>query len=359
MFNEYYRGKRVLVTGHTGFKGSWLSRWLLQLGAQVIGYSLDPIQEPSHFELLGLADEMIDIRGDIRDLDHFEKVVNEHKPQVIFHLAAQPIVSIGYDDPKLTFETNMNGMLTVLEAGRKAEFIETMVLITSDKAYRNVEWEWGYRENDELGGYDPYSASKGAAELVFRSYAKSYYMSEKLANIATTRAGNVIGGGDWSLDRIVPDCVAAWAKGEAVTIRSPKATRPWQHVLEPLGGYLALGAALGVSDELNGESFNFGPMASVIQSVEELLKQFAVYWPSAKWNQVPSDHAEANLLKLCCDKALQRLKWQAVLDFDKTVEMTANWYRHYYEGQNAAELSDQQIAAYVDFARECGATWAK
>ena len=245
MFGNYYQGKNVFVTGHTGFKGSWLSAWLLKLGANVTGYALPPLYDESHFELLGLAKKVRHIEGDVRDRDHLTRAMTEAKPDIVFHLAAQALVREAYRDPHATFETNVMGGVNVCEAVGKAESVRTLVYITSDKCYRNVDWEWGYRETDILGGRDPYSASKGCAELVFAAYWTSFLSKAKRVNAASTRAGNVIGGGDWAKDRLIPDCVRALRKKETIEIHHPESTRPWQHVLEPLGGYLHLGRQLG------------------------------------------------------------------------------------------------------------------
>jgi len=346
-----YKNKNVVVTGHTGFKGSWLVAWLKQMGASVTGIALDPPSIPSHYDASKLADGIQDYRIDIRNEGAIEQVILEAKPDFLFHLAAQPIVGASYDDPIETWGTNVMGTINVLEALRKIQHDCSAVIITSDKCYNNVEWEWGYRENDALGGPDPYSASKGAAELAIRSYVKSYFSGEdNSVRIASARAGNVIGGGDWAANRIVPDCVKSWSKNEIVELRNPHSTRPWQHVLEPLGGYLQLGALLSQNHHLHGEAFNFGPQAQQNQSVLELVKQMSKSWSEVRWAECESKSSqfyESGLLKLNCDKALHFLNWHAVLDFEETVALTANWYRSFYEVPSSIrEVTNKQINDY-------------
>ncbi len=329
VFHGAYQGRKVFVTGHTGFKGSWLAAWLLELGAEVTGYSLYVPSEPSHFEALGLKGRVKSLEGDILNSTQLAAAVKESGAEIFFHLAAQPIVSESFAKPKLTFETNAIGTLNVMEAARSTSALKALVMITSDKCYENVEWEYGFRENDRLGGKDPYSASKACAEVIVSSYWRSFFEGHAgMARVATARAGNVIGGGDWAKDRIVPDCVRAWAKNGSAVLRNPRSTRPWQHVLEPLSGYLALGAGL-YRDQvgLSGEAFNFGPGADVTQSVEVLVQDMAKIWLGRQWtkNEPVASMKEASLLKLCCDKALARLKWLPTLTFDETVEYTANW----------------------------------
>lgn len=362
MFGGVYAGRRVLITGHTGFKGSWLSQWLLRLGAEVAGYSLYLPSQPANYQVLGLGERMDDNTGDIRDMAQLEKIIGEFQPEIVFHLAAQAIVRASYDDPKATFDTNIGGTVNVLECIRNAPSVQAAVFITSDKCYENVEWEYGYREVDRLGGKDPYSASKACAEIAISAYMRSFF-SHSGKKVASTRAGNVIGGGDWAKDRIVADCARSWAENRVLTVRNPRATRPWQHVLEPLGGYLWLGAKL-MRDEhgVTNESFNFGPRAEVNQPVSVLIDEMAKTWPRAGWISEADDSnkAEAGLLKLSCDKALHRLGWQAVLSFEETVRMTAEWYRAYYEGnQDMRQFTETQIDAYERLAGERGGTWAK
>jgi CDP-glucose 4,6-dehydratase len=363
LFGGSYNKKRVLVTGHTGFKGSWLCLWLKMLGADVAGFSFYLPSEPCNFEAIKLKDSMRHYEGDVRDHDHIKEVFEDFKPQIVFHLAAQSLVRKSYDDPKTTFDTNLGGTVNVLECIRKSESVKAAVMITSDKCYYNKEWEWGYRESDELGGDDPYSASKGCAEIAVKSYISSYFKSENSPKIATTRAGNVIGGGDWAKDRIVPDCVRAWSAKQEPVIRNPYATRPWQHVLEPLSGYLWLGAnLLNGNPKTSGEAFNFGPEDRVIQPVGELVEVFLKYWKGGSWKHVPlqGEKKEASLLKLCCDKALQRLQWHALLNFEDTVKLTAEWYRNYYSGKvDIHEFTCAQIDVYIAKALDLNMSWTK
>ena len=368
MFADCYKGKRVFLTGHTGFKGSWLSAWLTSLGATVCGFADTVPTEPSHFKAMGLDGHMRDLRGDIRDRDAVVRAMSEFRPDVVFHLAAQALVRKSYEVPAATFEANVMGTLNVLEAMRVCPSVQAGVFITSDKCYRNDEWVWGYRETDHLGGSDPYSASKGCAEIVAHSYFDSFFQSGPAC--ATTRAGNVIGGGDWALDRIVPDCARAWAAGQAVQIRSPWATRPWQLVLEPLSGYLWLGAHLmGAQSSpfpVRGEAYNFGPAADVDNTVAEVVEALAAYWPGFRSEMDKSGHAgmkECTLLKLCCDKALAHLHWKATLTFAETIRYTAEWYREFYTGNGSPAailaLTLSQIADYTATARERGHAWAR
>ncbi|MGC6367723.1 MAG: CDP-glucose 4,6-dehydratase [Candidatus Marinamargulisbacteria bacterium] len=347
--NNTYNKKKVLVTGHTGFKGSWLCQWLLSMGANVTGISKDVPTSPSLFDALSLSKNINDIRGNIKDLHFLSKAINEVKPDVIFHLAAQPIVKEGIQNPVETFLSNSIGTMNLLESIRLGHRPNAVVLITSDKAYRNNEWDWGYRESDELGGDDPYSASKGCAELIIRSYINSYFNNGDQTRFASARAGNVIGGGDWSEARIVPDAIKAWTSGEVVTIRSPKATRPWQHVLEPLGGYLNLGQKLLDSSNHHGESFNFGPKANVNKTVEQLLTEMAKHWSQVNWEIKKNEltQNEHGLLKLCCDKALTKLNWEPTLNFEETVDFTVNWYKTFYDkSKDISQFTLDQIEQY-------------
>jgi len=365
MFADVYSNKRVLITGNTGFKGSWLTVWLLSMGADVAGYSVNVPSKPSNFEVLGLKNRIKHYIGDVRDRKKLEATINDFKPEIIFHLAAQAQVRKSYADPVTTFETNAIGTMNVLECLRTNPFIRAGIIITSDKCYRNVEWVWGYRENDVLGGEDPYSGSKGCAELIFHSYVSSFFKgNDKLAFIASARAGNVIGGGDWAEDRIVPDCIRSWSEGKTVAIRNPNATRPWQHVLEPLSGYLWLGSNLYKNNQkVKNMSYNFGPASDVNQSVERLIGDMSRYWSNACWavdsNRV-SNMPESNLLKLCCDKALADLSWQAVLPFKETVKFTSQWYQKYYNGDvNMLQFTFDQIKEYCTYAEKKNLMWVK
>jgi CDP-glucose 4,6-dehydratase len=358
-----FTGKTVLITGHTGFKGSWLAAWLHHLGADVVGASLDLPSQPCHFAAAHLADVISDHRIDIRDNAALETLICRAAPDFLFHLAAQPLVRPSYVDPIATYQTNVMGTLHVLEALRQLDKGCVAVLITSDKCYDNVEWVWGYRETDTLGGPDPYSASKGAAELVIRSHVKSFFpTSTSKVRIGVARAGNVIGGGDWAADRIVPDCVRAWSNDEPVQLRNAAATRPWQHVLEPLSGYLTLAIGLHSKPELHGEPFNFGPAANRNHTVLELVQEMSRHWERVRWQQSPSNGKpyEAALLKLNCDKALQLLQWHAVLDFEDTVRLTADWYRSYYvEPDSIASVTRRQLSEYETQAVKQGLLWAR
>ena len=362
MFNDAYKEKKVFITGHTGFKGSWLSAWLLKLGAEVYGFSIDIPTSPSNFEVLDLKNRIEHVQGDVRNRDQVLYTMQAFQPDIVFHLAAQSLVYKSYDDPATTFETNVLGTLNVLECIRQCPSVEAGVIITSDKCYRNLEWTWGYRENDVLGGEDPYSASKGCAELIIYSYINSFFREGP--GVASTRAGNVIGGGDWAEHRIVPDAVRSWSRGEAVVIRNPGATRPWQHVLEPLSGYLWLGVKLLEKEAKTvGQSFNFGPGASANQTVEQLVSRMAKHWPGADWKVDQPDvnnQKESTLLKLCCDKALNLLNWKAILSLEETTAMTIDWYRTYYrQGKDHIHsLPNRQIDEYSSKASAEGLPWA-
>lgn len=364
MFENIYKNKKVLVTGHTGFKGTWLTAWLLNLGADVAGYSIGIPTQPSHFEELHLDEKIKHYIGDIRDYNRFNEVCNEFKPEFIFHLAAQPLVRESYSNPKETFEVNMLGTLNVLEVIRHMkDVVKVGVIITSDKAYDNVEWVYGYREDDKLGGEDPYSGSKGAAELVTKSYMHSFFKTG-FPNIATTRAGNVIGGGDWAKDRIVPDIVRSWSENKAVEIRSPYSTRPWQHVLEPLSGYLCLGAELYKEASAHRNSaFNFGPDSKVNKNVGELIDEMKRLWDNSPgWiNKFVDDgKPEANLLKLSCDRANILLKWYPVMGFEETLDFTMSWYVNYYQHKSSIfEFTNSQINLYTQKAKERNILWAQ
>lgn len=351
-----FNNATILITGHTGFKGSWLSIWLRQLGARVVGISLDVPTQPSHFVAAGLDQTMEDYRLDIRDGVALSALIKDIQPDFVFHLAAQSLVRRSYTDPVLTWQTNVLGTVNVLEALRGLKKPCVAVMITSDKCYENVEWLWGYRETDSLGGPDPYSASKGAAELAIRSYVQSYFPKSGSVRIGVGRAGNVIGGGDWAADRIVPDCVRAWSGGETVMLRNPNATRPWQHVLEPLSGYLELAMALHRNSKLHGEPFNFGPDMKKNYSVGELVLAMTSHWDQVRVEHALHEHQapyESFMLHLNCDKALHHLKWHAILDFETTVQMTTEWYRNFYANPKDILLfSQNQIQAYTDIANK-------
>lgn len=386
-FGDFYRGRRVWITGHTGFKGSWLSAWLVEMGALVTGYSLQPPSRPALFDELDLKKRVKDIRSDIRKADKVASEMAKANPEIVFHLAAQPIVRASYDDPLSTYATNVMGTVHVLDALGRQSGVRAAVIITSDKCYENVEQEAGYREDDRLGGKDPYSASKAGAEMAFSSYARSFFSVSGPA-VASARAGNVIGGGDWAKDRIVPDCIRAWQRHQAPSVRNPSSTRPWQHVLEPLSGYLALAASLACVEKhsllsavrgrvrtgrnartqnrmtkelLRGQSFNFGPRENVNETVGKLIRGLRSHWPGAKEPKIEKTYAkpEAGLLRLDCSKAKEWLGWQATLDFDETVAFTANWYREFCgRKEKAWDLTIDQIKKYMSLARMRRLPWA-
>jgi CDP-glucose 4,6-dehydratase len=363
-FNNLFVDKKVLVTGHTGFKGAWLTSWLLKLGAKIYGISKDIPTNPSMFEELGLAQKITHYTEDLRNLDEIKKIIIDVEPDFVFHLAAQPIVSMSYTDPIETITSNVIGTANILEALRHANQPCIAIIITSDKCYDNVEWVWGYKETDAVGGKDIYSGSKGAAELIFKSYYHSFFnKSTSNVRIASARAGNVIGGADWALDRIVPDCMRAWSEGKVVEIRSPNATRPWQHVLEPLSGYLNLAQELYARPELNGQSFNFGPNPEYNHTVKQILEDLSKCW---KYNDPASAYRitdnikfnEAGLLKLNCDKALFYLKWKAALDYDQLLNFTGDWYYTYYKGnEDMFAYTTRQIEEYENKANKQGIKW--
>ncbi len=365
LFNNVYKGKTVLVTGHSGFKGSWLSLWLNQLGAKVVGISIDIPTDPSNLKVSGIENLIDSHFIDIRDFELLSKVFNLVKPDFVFHLAAQALVKKSHIDPLSTYTTNAIGTSNILECIRLMDEKVTSVMITSDKAYDNVEWSWGYRENDSLGGKDPYSASKGMAELAIKAYFHSYFIDNpENISLGIGRAGNVIGGGDWAQDRLVPDCVKRWSVNKTVEIRKPNSTRPWQHVLEPLSGYLSLGAELTRKQSINGEAYNFGPDSNQDRTVKDLIVEMKKYWEKAHWADISDDKEdfhEAGLLKLNCDKALRDLNWRPTLQFEETVSMTSEWYKIFYQN-NEEDMHDytlDQINQYIDFAKNRGIAWAK
>jgi CDP-glucose 4,6-dehydratase len=351
------------VTGHTGFKGSWLSIWLISLGAKVIGLSIDIPSNPSNFRASRIKNLVEDCKVDISNAKLVREIIHEYHPDFVFHLAAQSLVRPSYNSPLETITVNALGTANVLDALRLLKKKVVAVMITSDKAYDNVEWVWGYRETDKLGGKDPYSASKGMAELVIRSYIESFFNTQN-SNICIgiARAGNVIGGGDWATDRIVPDCMKAWASGKVVDIRSPDATRPWQHVLEPLSGYLCLAKDLYLDGQHHGEAYNFGPSTDQNYPVSKLIDEMSKYWDRIKWNDISNskEHVhEAGLLKLNCDKALYDLSWHSALSFEETVRMTVEWYKKYYEKQDQSmyDFTISQIEAYTKSAKLQNISW--
>jgi CDP-glucose 4,6-dehydratase len=367
-FGGVFEGTVVLLTGHTGFKGSWLSVWLNELGAKVVGYSVDVPTEPSNFEASGLAQRTIDVRGDVRDLDALCDVIETHRPQVVFHLAAQTIVRLSYVEPKETFDVNVMGTVNVLEAVRRTGSVRSVVCVTSDKCYENKEWVWGYRERDRLGGHDPYSASKAMAELVVSSYRRSFFgdgtSSGHDVGIASVRAGNVIGGGDWASDRLVVDCMCALMNGEPIPVRNPYSVRPWQLVLEPLSGYLWLAGKLLQEGTQFAEAWNFGPPEHVTVSVKDLVEKLIALGGAGGWKDLSAGQAEApheaNLLMLSWEKAANRLGWKPVYDWHQAASETVGWFKAYQERGPGADMYDvcvEQIGRYVDHARELGVAW--
>ncbi len=356
MFKNAYQGKTVLLTGHTGFKGGWMALWLKHLGANVIGYSIDAPSEPNLFEKAQIEKEVTHVHGDIRDQDALDQVFAKYQPEIVFHLAAQPLVRLSYDEPDMTFETNVMGSLRVFEAIRKSKSTKVLVNVTSDKCYENREWVWGYRESDAMGGYDPYSASKGCAELLFSSYQRSYFPvaehgdSHQVAT-ASVRAGNVIGGGDWGKDRLIPDCFRALSKDETIVIRSPSAIRPWQHVMEPLSGYLTVGAKLIEDAKKYSGGWNFGPVSGDDWNVEAIVQKICGLWGNGNYHVDGSRQPhEAHWLKLDCSKANIELNWTPKYSVADALDVTTAWYRRYYDGASSEEMCAftlEQIQAYM------------
>lgn len=359
-----FKDKTVIVTGHSGFKGSWLSAWLVQLGAKVVGISLNSVSTPYHFSVANLSRDITDLKVDIRDQNELQKIFLTYKPDFVFHLAAKAIVNECFQNPSQAWATNLGGTVNVLESLRNLDNKCAAVIITSDKCYENKEWVWGYRETDILGGVDPYSASKASAELAVKSFTESYFPTQtSLVRIATARAGNVIGGGDWAAHRVIPDCAKAWSTKSVVSLRNPNSTRPWQHVLEPLSGYLALASSLVSDSKIHGQAFNFGPQPQQNNSVLELVTELKKHWPDFSWNEVSGSSKslhESILLKLNCEKSSYFLKWHAILKFSETVRLTAEWYKHFYKQPgDIRKTTDKQIKDYCFKAKEDGLEWAQ
>ena len=354
LFNGVYAGRRVLVTGHTGFKGSWLCLWLSALGARVTGLALAPDTDPSHWTLLGL-NQVCDMRVDLRDGPAIHRALDQIQPEIIFHLAAKPLVRRSYREPLPTFDTNVLGLVHLLEAIRATPSVKALVNATTDKVYLEQPSDGGYREDHPLGGHDPYSTSKACAELVTACYRKSFF-TELGPRVATARAGNVIGGGDWSEDRLVPDLVRAASTSNTLRVRNPDAIRPWQHVLEPLSGYLRLGQGLLAGDAVEGP-WNFGPSADATLLVQALVSQMQMLWPGLYCERHPGPHPhEAKALLLDCSKAAQTLAWRGVWNADDTLRRTVQWYRAYYERGQLRSYED--LHGYVTAARNAGLEWA-
>ncbi len=362
LFGNAYAGRRVLVTGHTGFKGSWLVEWLLGLGADVTGYALEPPTDPSLFVELGLAGRVGHTIGDVRDLVHLRDVISAAQPEIVFHLAAQPLVRLSYEQPVETYDTNVMGTANLLEAVRSCPSVRVVVVITSDKCYENRETGQAYREDDAMGGYDPYSSSKGCAELVTTAYRCSFFGEGSGVRVVTVRAGNVIGGGDWARDRIVPDCVRALQAGEPIVVRNPDAVRPWQHVLEPLSGYLHVAARLWEgARELDG-AWNFGPEEQGTVPVRRVVEEIIAAWGSGTWDRpvpVTSQPHEAHLLALDIEKARTLLGWHPQYTVEHTLQVTAAWYGARHAGEDARALTVADIADYEQAAVQHGAIWAR
>jgi len=344
--NRMWKDRRVLITGHTGFKGSWLSLWLTELGAQVTGLALAPVS-PSLFEQARVADRVRHIVGDIRDLAAVEQAVAEARPEIVFHLAAQPLVRLSYDQPVETFSTNVQGTVHVLDACRRAPGLKGIVCVTSDKCYENQGWAWPYRESDPMGGHDPYSASKGATELVATAYRRSFFHSGESALLATARAGNVIGGGDWAADRLIPDIVRALLAGVDVDIRSPHSVRPWQHVLDALGGYILLASRVLAGDRQVADGWNFGPDDSDARPVAWIVQQMLGAWGRGDWrnDDAPKVH-EASLLRLDCSKAMAELGWRPTWPLAKALEMIVAWHQAVDRGEDALAISLAQLSEF-------------
>jgi len=349
---EFWQGKKVLVTGHTGFKGGWLCLWLQNLGANVLGYALDPPTKPSLFDVAQVAKGMTSIEGDVRDLKNLNLCINRNKPEIIIHMAAQSLVRYSYVNPVETYTTNIIGTVNVLEAVRGSDSVKVVVVVTSDKCYENKEWVWGYRENEPMGGYDPYSSSKGCAELVTAAYQRSFFnIDNKIghgAALASVRAGNVIGGGDWADDRLIPDIVNAFVAQRPVIIRNPEAVRPWQHVLEPLNGYMKLTERLWNDGKSYSEAWNFGPDDSDTRPVSWLVEHISELWEASPGWQLEknSQPHEANYLKLDCSKARGRLNWSPLLNLETAIDWIVEWYREYQNNRDMRAVSINQIERY-------------
>lgn len=353
IYNSFFSGKRVLVTGHTGFKGSWLSIWLHELGAEVVGIAQEPFSYHDNFVLSGIGEKIkADIRADIRDGERIKEIFQEYRPEIVFHLAAQPLVRLSYDIPVETYQTNVMGTINILEAIRVTDSVKVGIMITTDKCYENKEQIWGYREDEPMGGYDPYSSSKGAAEIAIASWRRSFFNPNEYEkhgkSIASVRAGNVIGGGDWALDRIIPDCIKALEADKSIEIRSPKAIRPWQHVLEPLSGYMLLAQKMWNEPTKYCEGWNFGPRAEAISTVWDVAERVVEYYGSGDLKDLSGPVAlhEAKLLMLDISKAKLILGWEPMLDIEQTIELTVDWYKR-YQRENVHSICLEQIKKYI------------
>ncbi len=357
MKQAFWKGRRVFLTGHTGFKGSWLALWLQEMGAEVTGYALEPPSEPSLFEMARVANGMTSIHGDVRDLDALKVALTRHQPEVVLHLAAQSLVREGYLDPVTTYATNVLGTVHLLEACREVQSVRVAVSVTSDKCYRNLESQRAFREADPLGGKDPYSSSKACAEHVTQAYRQSFFEGEdRPVTVVSARAGNVIGGGDWARDRLVPDLIRGFIEGRPVPIRRPLAVRPWQHVLEPLGGYLELAECAWDEPVEIGGGWNFGPDAADERPVEWVADRLVDLWgDTARWRRDDEDHpAEAGFLKLDSSKARERLRWRPRLSLEQALEWVVAWHRSVLEGDDVSRITRNQIKAYQEIDQELG-----
>jgi CDP-glucose 4,6-dehydratase len=347
MNQAFWNDKRVLLTGHTGFKGSWLSLWLQSMGAQLVGYALAPPTKPSLFEVANVEKGMTSLIGDIRDLAKLGAVFAEYSPEIVIHMAAQPLVRYSYQNPVETYSTNVMGTVNLLEAVRNSHGVKAVVNITTDKCYENREWVWGYRENEPMGGYDPYSSSKGCSELATSAYRRSFFQENGIA-LASARAGNVIGGGDWAADRLIPDILRAFEQNQAVIVRNPHATRPWQHVLEPLSGYLTLAERLYTDGQACAEGWNFGPDDDDARPVQWIVERMADIWGNgATWKLDSGEKPhEANFLKLDTSKARLMLSWRPQLNLDESLSLIVEWMKKYHKGDNMHEITLAQIKRY-------------
>jgi len=346
---SFWNGKKVFLTGHTGFKGSWLSLWLQSMGTELKGYALDPPTTPALFTEANVEENMESVIGDIRDLDMLKKSMVDFNPDILIHMAAQPLVRYSYDNPVETYETNVMGTVNVLEAARSCSKLKAIISVTTDKCYDNKEWSWGYRENEPMGGHDPYSSSKGCAELVTAAYRKSFFNSKNTPALASARAGNVIGGGDWAEDRLIPDILRAFEKSEAVIVRNPLSTRPWQHVLEPLSAYLVLAEHLYENGDSYAEPWNFGPKDEDCMPVNWILDKMVETWGNgANWELEEGIHPhEAGFLKLDCSKAVQKLNWKPKWSLDQTLKLIVNWHQNWLADKNMKEVCLEEILNYV------------
>lgn len=355
IFDGIYKNRKVLITGHTGFKGSWLCIWLTQLGAEVVGVGLDPKTERDNFIVSNVGSQLIDIREDIRNFDKLLDIFQKERPEFVFHLAAQPLVLDSYYNPLETFQINTQGTANVLECIRLTDSVKVGVMVTTDKVYENKEWVWSYREDEKLGGYDPYSASKGAAEIIISSYRDSFFNPDNFnihrKSISSVRAGNVIGGGDWAENRIIPDCIKSIESNSTIEVRNPYAIRPWQHVLEPLGGYLLLGAKMYNDPIKYADSWNFGPESSNILSVGDLVKEIIKDYGKGKWQDISDPNAlhEARLLSLDINKAKYYLGWKPILDFTETIKFTTEWYINYQYKNSVCEEQIKLFQSRMEF----------